>query len=193
MLPYWIILVLIVSKVLGGKFKNFADVNYKGGKWVALAFALQLVSVFILRRDYTILSNVFLIVGFALLLYVAWLNIRLPGMPVILAGIFLNFLVITANGGVMPITYETLEQTNRTYKLIPASEENLHVTQTVMFGKTGVLTDPKLLFLGDVIIVTVPGLGTSIMSIGDLLVAIGVAWFCFGVMSVPLFRRLRFT
>src|SRR5512146_1856924 len=36
-----------------------------------------------------------------------WVNRRLPGMPLLLAGLMLNLVVMAANGGWMPITPET--------------------------------------------------------------------------------------
>jgi hypothetical protein len=193
MFLWTVALGLAIGKLLGGKISNFATLNYKAGWWVALAFGIQLFSIWFLRQPYPTLSGIFLIVGFLLLLYAVWLNRRLAGMSLIFIGIFLNFLVITANGGVMPITTEILEQTNRTSKVMPVTDENSHVEGMLQGSKAAVVQNPNLLFLGDVIVLPMPGGGSGAVSIGDIVLAIGVIWFCLKSMQITFWRSLRYT
>lgn len=193
MFLWTVVFALVIGKLLGGKFSNFATLNIKGGFWIVPAFALQIFSLAFVRQSNPTLSGILLLVGYGLILYVAWLNRRLAGMPLIFAGIFLNFLVISANGGVMPITTETLEQTNRASKVIPVTDENSHIEGTLRGSKAAVVQSPNLLFLGDVIVLPMPGGGSGAVSIGDILLAIGVIWFCLKNMQINFWRPLRYT
>jgi hypothetical protein len=178
--------------LLGGKFSNFATLNYKGGLWVAFALLLQFIGVNFLKTTQPTVAGILIIAGFVILLYAVWLNRQFPGMPVVFAGIFLNLLVVSFNGGLMPITKEVLEQINGSNTLVAVTDPNSPATHVTVKTKTGILEDPKLLFLGDIIVIPFPW-GKSAVSIGDIVMAVGMTWFCIWVMSVPMFRKFRFT
>ena len=55
------------------------------------------------------LASVILLASLVLFLVFAWLNRRLPGMPILIVGLLLNFMVIAANGGWMPISPQTAD------------------------------------------------------------------------------------
>ncbi len=48
-----------------------------------------------------LLASQILLFGFA------WLNRRIPGMPILICGVFLNLIVMAANSGFMPISPQT--------------------------------------------------------------------------------------
>jgi hypothetical protein len=104
-------------------------------------------------------------------------NVRAPGFVPILAGLALNALVIAANGG-MPVTEHALIASNQASTMSDLVRSG---------GAKHRLADEDtvLLPLGDVI-----AIGTPIdqaISMGDLLVHLGVAWFVIGAMP----RRRR--
>src|SRR5688500_3000452 len=58
----------------------------------------------------------------AVLAAVLLANLRRPGMAWLLVGMGLNFLVMAANGGLMPVSPETLVRGGREYVLAPAGD-----------------------------------------------------------------------
>jgi hypothetical protein len=106
---------------------------------VFVAFIPQFIVVFlpITRR----LFSDWLVVGFLLasqiiLLAFVWLNRRILGMPILLCGVVLNLVVMTANGGFMPISPQTASRL--------VSEDRLMNTQTgSRFSTKDVLLRPE--------------------------------------------------
>ncbi len=115
-----VILSIGVALLRGGKFAHLADVSLRHG-WIALlALALQLFVVEFMRRQ-TIgqpLQQALLILGSqVLLLGVVMYNRHIPGIPLIGVGLTLNLMVMLANGGFMPVTFEALSD-NATKSLL---------------------------------------------------------------------------
>jgi hypothetical protein len=96
------------------------------------------------------------------------LNVRLPGMPVIVAGTAANAVTIAVNGGVLPASAAAL----RAAGWNPGTDE---------FANSAALTSPHLAFLGDNYVTPswVP-LG-NVYSIGDVLIAVGIVVLVAGV------------
>jgi uncharacterized membrane protein YhhN len=125
------------------------------------------------------LTVVFLSLSLAVFLAFTWLNRHLPGMPILLVGLFLNLMVILTNGGWMPISPETAS------RLVGTA-----VVQTVSlgsrFGQKDVLLPvqhTRLEFLADRFLL--PGWipYQAAFSLGDVLVAAGIFWLLARPMS----------
>jgi len=111
--------VILLSAVLAGVLSGWGYARWTGEAWqppifrgiwlVFVGFLPQMAS-FYLPATRHLLSDKFastsLILSQLVLLGFAILNVRLPGMPVLLAGLTLNFVVILANGGWMPLTLD---------------------------------------------------------------------------------------
>jgi hypothetical protein len=115
-----------------------------------------------------------MIVSYVVLWCAVWLNQRLPGMRIVLAGITLNLIVITANGGYMPVLPEALAQIgygDGAYQMQPGS--------IVLGSKDVVLPTQQapLWMLGDVLVIPEPFPRPTAMSIGDMFLAVGVFLF----------------
>jgi hypothetical protein len=105
---------------------------------------------------------------FALLFLVA--NRAKPGFWLILVGLALNLAVITANGGQMPGNPAQLQRAG----MIEATLEHLNGRWSP-FGVAGPGT--PLAFLGDVVFVPMPFREPTLVSIGDLVISLGVFAF----------------
>ena len=95
-------------------------------------------------------------------------------MRIVLAGITLNLIVITANGGYMPVLPEALAQIgygDGAYQMQPGS--------IVLGSKDVVLPTQQapLWMLGDVLVIPEPFPRPTAMSIGDMFLAVGVFLF----------------
>lgn len=115
-----------------------------------------------------------MLVSYVVLWCAVWLNQRLPGMRIVLAGITLNLIVIAANGGYMPVRPEALARIGYgevAYQMQPGS--------IVLGSKDVVLPTQQapLWMLGDVLVIPEPFPQPTAMSIGDVLLAVGVFLF----------------
>lgn len=108
-----------------------------------------------------------------LLIFTA-LNIAVPGMRVLGAGLALNFLVILANRGMMPISPETVR------RLVPPDLPPglWSVGKRFGVGKDIVLEkgDTTLWFLSDTFVLSLSETYRVAFSIGDVLIALGAFW-----------------
>jgi hypothetical protein len=151
----------------GGSLRDFPTVRLRA-LWLALpGVALQYL---VIRGS---LAFPLLLASLACLLVFAGLNMRAPGFALILIGLALNTVVIAANRG-MPISRQALD----------ASGQSSTITQLITDsdGQKHFLADDRtvLLPIGDVIAIPKP-IGQAV-SIGDILVHAGIAWFI--VMAV---------
>ena len=132
------------------------------------ALVLQVLVVNVLPRlPHPVGATVHLISYGILAVFLA-LNLRLPGMPLIVAGAAANAVTIAVNGGVLPASAGALQ----------AAGWNPGTTE---FTNSGELASPHLAFLGDNYVTPswVP-LG-NVYSIGDVLIALGIIVLITGV------------
>lgn len=110
--------------------------------------------------------------SYALLLTFAAVNIRMPGMLLVLIGLASNLAVIAVNGG-MPASAQALIDSGQ--------EDVLASLEHQGADKHHLLTDQdELTFLADVIAVPQP-IGQAI-SVGDIFVYTGLVWLVLAVM-----------
>jgi len=115
--------------------------------------------------------------SYSLLLLMFWFNRHYVGMAVIGAGCFLNAAVIMLNGGRMPVGMEAVEKAGYMQGL-EALKAGLDAKHTVLDAGT------RLAFLADVIhIPGFPGIWIRVASIGDVVIAIGLAILVFELTS----------
>jgi hypothetical protein len=122
-------------------------------------------------RDLIVRTAV-LVASYLLLLTFGAVNIRLPGMSLVLLGLAANLIVIGANGG-MPVSADALRDSGQA-ELIPQLQE-------AGADKHHLLSDGDVLTpLADVIAVPKP-IGQAI-SIGDVFQYAGLMWLVFAAM-----------
>jgi hypothetical protein len=111
------------------------------------------------------------ILSLALILLTILFNLSLPGLKIIALGLASNFLVITLNLGQMPVALDKLRAAGYTGQPIGRWSKS-----TVMGA------DTPLPFLGDNILVGHPWPMPTVISIGDLILILGIFWFFQQVM-----------
>jgi hypothetical protein len=125
------------------------------------------------------------------MLIFVWVNRKLPGFWALGLGLALNLLVILANGGLMPISPETI------YRLSPES-----VVETAYYGtRLGtskdillMTADTRLWFLSDRFVLPDWLPYRVAFSLGDIFIAIGAYWLLWahGNIDAVQARYLRF-
>lgn len=111
---------------------------------------------------------------FSLLLFLAfvWINRRLPGIPVLLAGLLLNLAVMAANGGWMPISPETASR-------LMGEDVSKYLAMGSRFGQKDILLpaqEMNLGFLADRFLLPAWFPYQVAFSAGDVLIGVGAFW-----------------
>ena len=108
-----------------------------------------------------------------LLLIFVWVNRTQSGFLLLGLGLLLNFLVISLNGGMMPISPQTASQL-----IEPGTTVDLKIGQRVGTGKDVLLepADTKLSFLSDGFTLPKWIPYRLAYSFGDILISIGAFW-----------------
>jgi hypothetical protein len=112
-----------------------------------------------------------LIASQMILMVFAWFNRKLAGFWALGLGLGLNLLVISVNGGFMPISPETV------HAIVPSAPiESWQVGQRLGFGKDIVLTtaETRLWFLSDCLVSPEWIRHRIAFSIGDVFIAAGI-------------------
>lgn len=152
----------IAGLATGGSFRHFPSVRLEAF-WLALAaIALQFAN------PGGWLGHAAVLTSFVLLITFAVVNLETPGMLLLLVGISLNAIVIAANGG-MPITRDAIVDSGQ--------QATITELQSGGGGAKHRLADASstLLVLGDVVGIPAP-IGAAV-SVGDLVMYVGVAWY----------------
>ena len=162
------VLTVIVGIVIGGGRLGRLKALDLRVPWVFILAAAAQVGVMVAGSG----GRVLYVLTFVVVLAGIWANRRLPGMWVVGAGVFLNFLVIAANGGSMPVDRDLAVRAGST-----AMVELLDSTTYTNHMAAGEGT--RLRWLGDVLALPLvvprptffcPG------SVGDILVTLGGCW-----------------
>ncbi|MEH7081264.1 DUF5317 domain-containing protein [Neobacillus drentensis] len=163
-----ILFSLIVGFLRKGNLRALAQLKLKWG-WIFPLLLVVELAVFMLQNDIKSLGQIsgsIYIVVYVLGLLFLFINRKDPGFILILIGVFLNFLVIAVNGGRMPVSMEAASV------LEPRYVETLKQT---LYAKHQMLTSSTNLgFLGDIIPLSNPYPRTQIISIGDVIMNIGI-------------------
>ena len=141
--------------------------------WLAFtAFLPQWIGLYFPARNFSEwLVAASLLISQLLFLIFAWLNRRLPGMPVLIFGVALNLAVMAANSGFMPISPQTASA------LI--SEDVLDVQPGSRFGPKDILLLPehtRFEWLADRFLPPAWFPYQVAFSLGDIFIAIGAFW-----------------
>ncbi len=138
-----------------------------------LAFQLPVVAMHINSK----VAAVVLVVSQVALFLFAWANRTRPAFWLLGIGLLLNLVVIVANGGLMPITPETVAHLVKAEPgLLWQVGERLGSSKDIVLNAEAT----RLWFLSDRFILLPEGLGYQVaFSLGDVLIAIGAFWLLF--------------
>jgi uncharacterized membrane protein YcgQ (UPF0703/DUF1980 family) len=171
-----ILLAIIIGFIRGGNFKRFADLTFKAG-WIFPLLLLIQLGIFTFQNKIGWIgefSNLSFMVIYVIGLTFLWLNRHHPNFKAIFVGVLLNFIVMAVNGGRMPVSMEAASVIDPQY---------LEATKNALYAKHTLVTEStKLAFLGDIIPLSAPYPREQAISIGDVVMNIGVFLFIQSVM-----------
>jgi hypothetical protein len=174
-LAYAIIALIVIALILRRDLSTIGKISFRGGwKLVAIVlglYVLQAVMVVYVQGQSNAQMLILNISQMALL-FLVLLNYHLPGAKIFILGLALNIMVMVVNGGWMPVTLETyyFVHPDRTIEIgsKPSSSKNIILPRE----------ETNLWVLSDIIRVTLPWRPWA-LSVGDVLLVVGVAQFIF--------------
>jgi hypothetical protein len=163
---------IVIALLRGGSLGHLANLHFRLGWLALLCLAGQLFVIYSpadglegARYPHAIL----LIGSTAALVLVVWANRRVSGMPILGLGLLLNLVVMSANGGFMPVSREAaLSAGTRSSQEVLAEGTRLPKSKDILLP----MEHTQLWFLSDAIVAP-PPLG-RVYSVGDLIVGAGV-------------------
>ena len=165
-----LVVSLIIGLLRGGKLTRLANLPLRRIELIILPFLIQYALVYFGGRGLRLLESwgVYLyIFSYSLLLVAIWYNKHIREMKILGAGIAINFIVILANGGEMPVSVEALSRVGL-LNILPLLRSKAYVIHTVLTDHT------RLKFLADVIPLPPPYPRPRVIGVGDIIMAIGL-------------------
>jgi hypothetical protein len=169
-----IVVALAIPLVTLGSYGRMLAVRWRYGSVLFLGLAIQIALEFatIPREHWHDVGFGLLVASYVLILAFAARNLVIRGMGIVFIGIACNALVITVNQGMpfkVPVEWRNESWTKPTVKHHPQQ------------------SDDKLRFLSDIIVVKQPF--DSVLSFGDLILAVGLCDVAYNVSRKPKRRR----
>jgi hypothetical protein len=174
-----IALGLVLGLLSGGHLANISTVRMRWAALIFVAVVVRYVAEALIVRGFepAISLRLLLLVGASVILLVAlWQNLRLPGISIAFVGVLLNAVVLSVNDGLMPVWLPSL--TAAGFKPEDVSP-NLHLILPAAIDAS------FLAHLGpfaDILPIPIP-LIANVASIGDVLIAFGLAFFLFAIVQ----------
>jgi Family of unknown function (DUF5317) len=168
-----VVLSVWLGYLLGGRLHHLEALRPRWWGLVLLGLGIQFVPLpdGVAGTDLVIRTAV-LALSYSLLLTFGLVNVRMPGMLLVVLGLACNMTVIVVNGG-MPASAQALIDSGQ--------EDVLAVLRDQGEEKHHLLTDDdQLTFLADVIAVP-PPIGQAI-SVGDVFMYAGLTWLIVAAM-----------
>jgi len=168
-------LVAGIARAIYGRRKFLAPDIHMG--WILLIAVLPQLFTFHLPGSSSITSDdiaaIILVSSQVLLLIFVWKNLHLSGFRILSFGLVINLVVIALNGGLMPISPETI------HRLSPDAVITTADIGTRLGSSKDILTsvvDTRLWFLSDRFVMPNWIPNRVAFSLGDIFIAIGAFW-----------------
>jgi Family of unknown function (DUF5317) len=168
-----VVLSVWLGYLLGGRLHHLEAIRPRWWGLVLLGLAIQFVPLPEGGAGTDLMiRNAVLALSYSLLIVFGLVNLRMPGMFLVIAGLACNMTVIVVNGG-MPASAQALIDSGQ--------EDVLAYLQDQGADKHHLLTDDdQLTFLADIIAVPEP-IGQAV-SVGDIILYAGLAWLIVAAM-----------
>ena len=162
--------IAVLVPAAGGKLSNLGRLRLRGVWTVCAALVVQTMALVIAKVPQGAARAVHIATYVAILAFI-FANRRIPWIWMLAIGTALNFLVISANGGVMPASRAALQAAG--------------LNNETGFHNSSLNAHPHLGVLGD-IFATPPSLPlANVFSVGDVILLIGLAMVIVAISRTP--------
>ncbi len=165
-----LIISIIVALLRGGKFRELTKIEFKRLEFIIIPFIFQYILVLAGEREIEwfskwgsylhLFSYVFLLIGI-------WYNKHIKAISIFGTGILINFIAILANKGQMPVSLWALKKAGM-LNFLPLLTSKNYTIHTLLTSES------KLKFLADIIPLPPPYPRPKVVSVGDVIMAVGV-------------------
>jgi hypothetical protein len=162
-----ILIAIVVGLFRKGNFNGFAELRLRSG-WIFPVLLIIQILIFIFQNKLSWVASIseyFFLGVYVIGMYFLWVNRKLSGFNYILIGVFLNFLVMSINGGRMPVSMEAALTLDPFYSDV--LKNGIYAKHQLLTGTT------RLGLLGDIIPLSSPYPRNQVISIGDIIMNIG--------------------
>jgi len=170
---------VVAGLLAGGRLSNLLSVQLRFGILILAALLLRVATQWLIDQGVDIVDQLRLPLfafSFGLLVVTLWLNRSQPGLLLAMVGVAANGLAVVLNAGYMPVYLPAMEVAGLTEADLSPS---FHVALPDELGVDFLLAGGPL---GDILPIVIPFL-TNVVSLGDVLLAAGVAWFLFSSIA----------
>lgn len=160
--------------LLGGKIGALAQVHLRAWWLFFAAIGLQVLAFpfgFLPWQTGETAASALWLLSYGLIVVAGMLNIRLPGVPLVIAGIGANVTAVLANGGTMPV--------------LPGAMRAAGGDHATLNNSTAT-SEPSLGWLVDRWAAPDWIPLANVFSVGDALIAAGAAWIVLAAMGVGI-------
>ncbi len=180
-----IILGAFIGYMRKGSFDNLQFVNIRGMFLIILAGLFQAAPLLLFR--FSIFADKlkwFTPISLIILLICLFINIDQPGMRIIVIGVGMNLLVLLMNGLSMPIMFKALTIAGMSDMSMPIAMGEVinYIPFSEAWGISG--------YLGKIIPIPKFYPFAKVLSIGDVIIMIGIIMFIAKSMRKYRFRRM---
>lgn len=176
------IISIVVGYLTGGRLSNIENIRIKYGWMFFTVIFLEFFTLIVGTRMDNGLAGLIVenygaihILLYGIYLYALFLNRKSSGFKLIFAGSGLNYIPMVLNGGRMPVYYGALER-GKLFDQLDLLLADRMLTHRLSYTNRGIF------FLGDIIPLGRPYPMPKVISIGDIILAIGI--FIFIVKSM---------
>jgi hypothetical protein len=145
--------------------------------WLVLVAVLPQLLIFQIPNTAVWFSSTWaaavLVASQLVLLIFIWFNRYMTGIRILGVGLILNLLVISLNGGLMPISPETAQEL---YPLVPHTTWQIGSRPGRSKNILLLFEDTRLAWLSDCIVLPEWFPWTRALSLGDIFIVLGVFW-----------------
>ncbi len=170
---------VIAGLLAGGRVSNLLSARLRYGVLIVAALLLRIATQWLIDQGVDIVDQLRLplfALSFGMLVVALWLNRAQPGLLLAMVGVGANGIAIVLNGGYMPVYLPAVELAGLSAADLSPT---FHVLLPTQLGLDFLLAGGPI---GDVLPFLVPYL-TNVISIGDVLLAAGIAWFLFAAIA----------
>jgi MFS family permease len=172
------IIGLVLGLLAGGRLGALFNARLRFGALILVAILLRYGTQISIANGVQIADTLRLPLyasAFGILAVCLWLNRDRPGLLAVLAGVVANGIALIVNGGWMPVYLPSLEASGLTTADL---QPTFHVVLPAELNLSFLLHAGPL---GDIVPYPIPPLN-NVTSIGDIFIAIGLAWFIFATL-----------